>query len=49
MKVYSAILYRFCVYTRPRYQVNINRTIGPLVSNIFLITFVEGSLSNKEY
>ena len=23
----------FCAYTRPRYQVSVNRTIGPLVLN----------------
>ena len=26
-----------CAYTRPRYQVSVNRTIGPLV--LFLPTF----------
>ena len=30
----------FCAYTRPRYQVSIYRTIGPLVFNIFVITVI---------
>ena len=34
VKVCSVILIRFCMiyaYTRPRYQVSVYRTIGPLV------------------
>ena len=26
----------FCAYTRPRYQVSINRTIGPLVGSCYV-------------
>ena len=25
----------FCTYTRPRYQVSVYRTIGPLVQNLY--------------
>ena len=27
----------FCAYMRPRYQVSVYRTIGPLVSRLFLM------------
>ena len=27
----------FCAYTRPRYQVSVYRTIGPLVCFVFAI------------
>ena len=35
VKVFTAILFRICMlcaYTRPRYQVSVYLTIGPLVS-----------------
>ena len=35
----------FCAYTRPRYQVSINSTIGPLVFIYFLNVYFKMSLS----
>ena len=38
VKVCSAILTRFCMvcaYNRPRYQVSVNKTVGPLVFNFY--------------
>ena len=32
----------FCAYTRPRYQVSVYRTIGPLIYFIFLEVVVVG-------
>ena len=29
----------FCAYTRPRYQVSVYRTIGPLVFNLIFFIF----------
>ena len=40
VKVYSAIFSRFCMfcaYTRPRYQMSVYKTIGPLVLSLFSI------------
>ena len=34
--VFSRVLI-FCAYTRPRYQVSVDRTIGPLV--VFIVVF----------
>ena len=42
VKVCLAIVSRFCMfcaYTRPRYQVSVYRTIGPLVCLFFLVLF----------
>ena len=29
----------FCAYTRPRYQVSVYRTIGPLVQVLYVLCF----------
>ena len=37
-----------CAYTRPRYQVSVYRTIGPLVFRLFFSVIREDSMRIKQ-
>ena len=41
--IYFQVLYVLC-FTRPRYQVSVYRTIGPLVLSFFFQAFMQGKL-----